>query len=106
MMRFVDVSAVGAVAGSAGRVCRPACEVVRDAWGEEGEDVLAVVVVSLSALVVVVVVVGGGGDGGLEAERRLPKGVFSSFSLEEDATDVLAGCCVRGDSAVRTRSLR
>jgi hypothetical protein len=102
-MRFVDVSAVGAVAGSAGRVCRPACEVVRDAWGEEGEDVLVVVVVSLSALVVVG---GGGGDGGLEAERRLPKGVFSSFSLEEDATDVLAGCCVRGDSAVRTRSLR
>ncbi len=103
-MRFVDVSAVGAVAGSAGRVCRPACEVVRDAWGEEGEDVLVVVVVSLSALVVVVG--GGGGDGGLEAERGLPKGVSSSFSLEEDATDVLAGCCVRGDSAVRTRSLR
>ena len=91
MMRFVDVSAaVGAVAGSAGgRVCRPACEVVvRDAWGEEEEDMLAVVVMSLSALVVVVVV-GGGDDGGLEAERGLPKGVSSSFSLEEDATDVL-----------------
>lgn len=73
-----------------------------------------VVVVSLSdALVVVVVVVvdGGGGSGGGEgagAEVEMPKGVSSSFTLEEDATDPVAECCcVRGDcTTARALSLR
>ena len=64
---------------------------------------VVVVVVSLSAALVVVVVVdddgddGGGGSGGggeAGAETGMPKGVSSSLTFEEDATDP---CCFRGD---------
>jgi len=63
--------------------------------------VVVVVVVSLSAAPVVAVVDdddndGGGGSGGGEAgaETGMPKGVSSSLTFEEDATDP---CCFRGD---------
>ena len=67
--------------------------------------VVVVVVVSLSALAVVGVV---GGDGGVAGRGSgMPKGVSSSFSLEEDATLGLAERCVRGDCALaRALSLR
>jgi len=86
------------VTGKAGRVCR--LRLCEDDWGAEEVDVLVGVVVSLSvALVVVVVDVdGGGGSGGGEeagAELGRPKGVSSSFTLEEVATEPVAGR--RGD---------
>jgi hypothetical protein len=78
--------------------------------------VVVVVVVSPSAALVVVVVVvdGGGGSGGsgggeeAGAEVEMPKGVSSSFTLEEDATEPVAECCcVRGDcTTARALSLR
>lgn len=77
-------------------------------------DVPVVVVVSPSDALLVVVVDGGGGSGGsgggeeAGAEVEMPKGVSSSFTLEEDATDPVAECCcVRGDcTTARALSLR
>jgi len=90
------------VTGSAGSVCRLWLVFGDDNWGVEEVDVVCVVV-SPSATSVVVVVDGdgGGGSGGGEeagAETGMPKGVSSSLTLEEDATDPVAGRrCVRGD---------
>jgi hypothetical protein len=73
--------------------------------------VVVVVVMSLPGLVVVVVVVvddddGGGGEAAA-AESGMPKGVSSSFSLEEDATLGVAERCARTDCALeRALSLR
>ena len=86
----------------------------------DGPVVVVVVVSPSDALVVVVVVVvvvvdgGGGGNGGsgggeeAGAEVEMPKGVSSSFTLEEDATEPVAECCcVRGDcTTARALSLR
>lgn len=90
------------VTGKAGSVCR--LRLGEDDWGAEEEvDELVGVVVSLSAALVVVVVDvdGGGGSGGGEeagAELGMPKGVSSSFTLEEVATEPVAGRrCLRGD---------
>jgi len=91
------------VTGSAGSVCRLRLVFGDDDWGAEEVDVLVCVVVSPSAAPLVVVVEddGGGGSGGGEeagAELGMPKGVSSSLTFEEDATDPVAGRrCVRGD---------
>ena len=47
------------------------------------------------------------GVAGGEGETGMPKGVSSIFTLEEDATFLVAGCCIRGGcAAARALSLR
>jgi hypothetical protein len=79
---------------------------VGDTFGEdEDEDVVVLMLAvwaSSSAAAAAALAVLLGGD-----ERAVPKGVSSTFTLEEDATFPVAGWCIRDDcAAARALSLR
>jgi hypothetical protein len=104
MVGLLEVAAVE-------RNCRRARKDLGDDRGEEdGEDALVVVgveIASLSALAAVDVVDGAGGAAAAGGESSMPKGVSSSFTLEEDATLGVAKRCAHGDCALaRAQSLR
>jgi len=75
---------------------------VWDTFGDDEDvdvDVLVLVVWASSAVLAVLL----GGEG----ETAVPKGVSSIFTLEEDATFLVAGWCIRDDcAAARALSLR
>ena len=87
-------------AGGASRVVavcrrRTATGVGEDAdESTDDEDVVMLVLVwALVEEVLLLLVLGGAGAGWeLEGETVMPKGVSSSFTLEEDATFLVAGC--------------
>jgi hypothetical protein len=59
---------------------------------DDDEDVVTVVLVwALVEEVLLLLVLGGGAGGEFEGETAMPKGVSSSFTLDEDATFLVAG---------------
>lgn len=78
-----------------------------DADDTDDEDVVMVWALVEEVLPLLVLPVGGAGGefGGESPATPMPKGVFSSFTLEEDATFLVAGCTRGWGDCAETRVL-
>jgi hypothetical protein len=95
-----------AARGASRTCCRRRAIGGGDSLGEGDEEVV-VVVLAWAASSAGLAGLGLDCASGEEGETAMPKGVSSIFTLEEDATFLVAGWCIRGDcAAARALSLR